>query len=247
MKRFVSTLAAAALTAGLLSVGTPASAVNACPDPQEAAGGTVYVTDPVVLGPHDTAELTFEMVGRTACLDLYPPSIRINTPARVIPVEPTTVTEDRETGATTLRGTFTADATQLTNADAGEWVFDFAAGDVSSASYPVNVLRATTLSLNAGPEPLRRNHRLTLRGRLRVADWEHDRDRGLRDQPIRIFAIDSQTTPVWVPLAEPQTGRHGRYRVRREVPGPDRYQAVYLGTNGIAQATSPIDEVAART
>lgn len=246
MRRLVSVMAAAVLTVGLVSVGPSASAVPACPDPQDAVGGTLFTPDPVVLGPLEMATIDFEMIGRTACLDLYPASIRVVTPSRSIPVEPTSVREDRETGATIIRGTFTADASRLANADAGEWVFEFAAGDVGFSYAPVNVLRQTTLSFDAGPEPLRRSHRLTFRGVLRVADWERDRYRGLAGQPLRIFAVDSQTTPVWVPLVEPTTGRHGRYRVRVQVPGPDRYRAVYLGTAGVAHVTSRTDAVAAR-
>jgi hypothetical protein len=43
-----------------------------------------------------------------------------------------------------------------------------------------------------------------------------------------------------------QTKRHGRYRTRKQVAGPNRFEAVYLRTGGVAQAVWRIDVVAAR-
>lgn len=251
MKRLVSTLATAALTTGLLLVSPAASAdaaVPGCPDPEEAVGGRVFEDSTVVLGPFETADLSFEMVARTACLDAYPASIRIRTPAQVIPVEPTSVLVDREQGFTTLRGTYTVDASHLTDADAGEWLFDFAAGDVAHSYAPVEVLRRTTLSFDAGPEPLRRDHRLTFRGRLMAADWEHDRYRGAADQAVRVVALDDQPPGTLEPVAVTRTGEHGRFRVRAVVPGPNRFQAVFPSDypSPLHFATSRVDAVAAR-
>jgi hypothetical protein len=246
MKRFVTLVATMALAAGLVTGGPAAAATPGCPDPSEAVvGGTVFGDYDVVLGPRETAELTFEMGARTACLDVYPASIQVATPARVIPAVPTTITKDRETGFTTLRGTLKVDASQLTNADAGEWVFEFKAGDVSSRFWPLNLQRRTTLSFDASPEPLRRNHKLTFRGTLRAADWGHSGYRGVRGQEVVIFAIDGQTTPTWEPLVVLQTKRHGHYRTRVQVAGPNRFEAVFRGTFGLHQVTSRIDTVAA--
>jgi hypothetical protein len=247
MRRCVSALAVATLASGLLSLSPTASADSACPDPGEAVAGGAVLSDGVVLGPRGTAEIPFEMGARTACLALHPASVRVLTQqARVIPVEPTTIRKDTETGFTTLRGSLVVDASQLVNADAGEWVFEFRAGEVSSVSAPVDVQRETRLSFDAGPEPLRRNHRLTFAGTLRAADWERGAYRGVRGQEVVVFAIDGQTTPTWEPLAVLQTQRHGRYRTRAQVAGPNRFEAVFRGTFPLHQATSRIDTVAAR-
>ena len=246
MERLVSALAVTALTAGLLVAAPTASASLACPDPQYAIGGRVFLEHSIALGPLETDQVTWEAVARTACLAEHPASLSVATAARTLPLAPSSTRVDRETGTTTFRGTTTVDAGQLTNADAGEWLFTFAAGDVAASYAPVDVLRRTTLSFDAGPEPLRRHHRLTFRGVLRVADWERDRYRGLPDQTVRVFAIDHQTGPTRVPLVEPVTGRHGRYRVRATVAGPDHFQAAYPGTRGVDRATSRVDAVAAR-
>ncbi|SER29778.1 hypothetical protein [Microlunatus flavus] len=248
MKRLVSVVASAALAVGLVCAGSPASASPGCDRPDEAVGITVSTQDSTILGPLQTATFFFEATARTACLADYPLTLDVRTAStRSIPLVPTTVLKDREQGFTFYRGTFTADAAALTNADAGEWLFEITLGDVGFGLRPYDVLRRTRLSFDAGPEPLRRNHRLTFRGALQVADWERDRYRGLAGQPVGIVAIDSQTTVPWVPLVETTTRRHGRYRVRHEVPGTDRYEAVYHGTRGIAFTVSRIDAVAERT
>jgi hypothetical protein len=249
MKRVVSAFAASTLTLGLLSVSPTASAVPGCPDPSEAVPvATVFGNDHLPLGPRETVEVSVEMFARTSCLALYPASARAVTPARVIPVVVTPTQVDRETGFTTFRGTLVVDASHLLNADAGEWDFEFSAGDVSTVTRPVWVQKRTKLSFDAGPEPLRRNHRLTFHGTLRAADWQRSSYRGIRGQQVVIFALGSQTTPKREALAELQTKRHGRYRVRTEVAGPNRFQAVFRGGDlGLYQSLSRIDTVAART
>lgn len=245
MKRVTSVLAAATLTAGLLSLSPPASAVDTC---AETLGGQVFNGADVVLGPRETAQVSFEMYEATRCLALHPPSPTIATAARrVIPLEITSST-DNDAGFVTLRGTLMIDASDLENADAGEWLFQFDAGDLEGGLWPLNVLRRTTLSFDAGPEPLRRNHRLTFHGTLRAADWERGSYRGVRDQEVRINALDAQPPGMLTPVAVTQTHGHGRYRVRTTVAGPNRFQAVSgsIYPSPLSFAVSRIDTVAAR-
>jgi adhesin HecA-like repeat protein len=250
MKRVMSALAAAALTAGLLSLGPPASAAFSCTDGDGTAfGGSIITQEDVVLGPGGTADVIFEMYENLSCLANYPPSPKAITAARrVIPLVITS-SVNNDAGYLVMRGTVTLDASELRNADAGEWLFQFDAGDVEGGVSPLNVLRKTKITFDAGPEPLRRNHRLTLKGTLRAADWQRGSYRGAGDQEVVLFAIDSQTTPTWVPLAEVRTTRHGRYRFTTTVAGTDRYQAVFRADfpSPLRQVESRIDTVAART
>lgn len=241
MKRLVSALAAAVLTTGLVSVSPTASA-GECPNRNEPVSDAGVSPQNVVLGPRETAEIQFSMSGWSGCFDLHPASIRVLTPAGEMPVQFTTETD--QVGYSSMHGTLKLDASKLANAAAGEWLFQFHAGDRGTVR-PMYVRRETTLSFNAGPEPLRKNHRLTFRGTLRAADWERGTYRGVRGQEVRIFAIDGQTSPTWEPLAVLQTKRHGRYKTRVTVAGPNRFQAVYLHTMELAQVSSRIDTVAA--
>jgi hypothetical protein len=245
MKRVTCALAAATLTAGLLSLSPPASAVDTC---AETLGGQVFNGADVVLGPRETGQVSFEMYEATRCLALHPPSPSIVTAARrVIPLVITSTT-DNDAGFVTLRGTLTIDASGLKNADAGEWLFQFDAGDLEGGVWPLNVLRQTTLSFDAGPEPLRRNHRLTFHGTLRAADWERGSYRGVRGQEVRINPQDGQPPGTIEPVAVTQTKRHGRYRVSAEVAGPNRFMAVSgsIYPSPLAFARSRIDTVAGR-
>lgn len=243
MRRVVSALAVASLTVGLVSVSPTASAGEGCPDPDRPVSDAYVPSQDVVLGPTGTAEIPFGMSGWDYCFHLFPPRIRVVTPSGEIPVDVTTTTD--QVGYTSLTGTLVVDASKLSNAAAGEWVFDFDAGADRGTSRAVNVLRASRLSFDAGPEPLSHNRRLTFKGTLRAADWERGTYRGVRHQEVSVFAIDGQTLPTWEPLAVLQTTRHGRYRTRRQVAGPNRFQAVFLNHGGIAQAVSRIDVVAA--
>lgn len=245
MKRVMSALAAAALTAGLLSASPPASAVDTC---SETLGGQVFDGADVVLGPRGTASVGFEMYESTSCLALHPPSPTIVTAARRVLPLAITSTVNNDAGYVTMRGTATINASELMNADAGEWLFHFDASGVEGGVRPLNVLRRTTLSFDAGPEPLRRNHGLTCHGTLRAADWERGSYRGVRGQEVRINALDGQPPGTLVPVAVTQTKRHGHYRVRTEVAGPNRFQAVSgsIYSSPLSFAVSRIDTIAAR-
>jgi hypothetical protein len=182
--------------------------------------------------------------GFAGCFEILgPPTVLVTTPERGFYVALVRA-PDPYWGAAEFVGSFDIETVTLSNGDAGEWGVQALLQGRSYDTTPMNVLHATRLSFNAGPEPLRRNHRLTFKGTLRAADWERGSYRGVRGH-VSIYAIDGQTTPTWEPLAELRTTRRGHYRVRRVVPGPNRFQAVYLSTDGRAQAVSRIDVVAA--
>lgn len=244
MKRFVSACVGITLAAGLLSAAPTASAAGECPDRRHPISDAYAPSADVVLGPGESVEITVGMSGWSGCFEEYPPSLHVFTPARSFPVALTATTD--QVGYTHLDATLRLDAAELANTDTGEWVLEFGAGDSGGEARALNVKRDTRLSFDAGPEPLRRHHRLTFRGRLRAADWECGTYRGLRDQEVRVYALDGQTPPTWEPTAVLRTKRHGRYKTRTRVEGPNRFQASFTGTYGLDQAGSRIDEVAAR-
>jgi len=124
-----------------------------------------------------------------------------------------------EGGLDFWEGGLAVDPTALRNSDAGVWPTTFAVtGDhQDSLTVPNRVLRASRISFNAGPEPVR-NNRLTYTGKVRRASWSTHRYVADGDRRVEVgYQFDPHEEGDVV--ARPLTRASGRYRVSRQNRG----------------------------
>ena len=139
-------------------------------------------------------------------------------------------------------GQLTIDTSELEDADAGTWLLSFEAEGRRYAERSFSVRRASTLSFDAGPEPVRR--KVTFAGKLRRASWERSRFEGVKGERVRVLRLGPVETPNPKRVALLTTKKKGRYSNKQPFPGTDRYQATYAGTAAVAAVSSRVDAVA---
>jgi hypothetical protein len=103
------------------------------------------------------------------------------------------------------------------------------------------VLRASRMTFNAGPEPVR-NNRITYSGKVERASWNSRRYFGWRGRTVRVTAFyeDHGNSEQ---VAAPVTRRHGTYRLTQRFPGTAEYHADVARTSTTAAAHSRTDHV----
>ena len=243
MKRLTSATLAVAVTLGLLGLSPTASAFDGCPDPGHPIEANPPFPEDLTVGTSGQQVVTFALDGYAGCFSVDPPVVRILTPHREIVVDLHADPPPFE-GYAGFSGSYTVDPADLENADAGQWLASYELDGTRYDETTFQVRRATTLTFDAGPEPVR-HHTITYRGVLKRADWERGRYRGYRGEELEILALDpvnGQTVPN-VAIARPS--KKGRYYVRQPFPGANRYAARFAGDKVSAPVTSKEDPVAA--
>lgn len=244
MRRLLPALLATALTAGLLTLAPTASAAD-CPDPGAPVTGVSPTPDDVVLGITGSTATRVFIDGYAGCFSsLENPYVRVLTPDREIIVDLTEGPQPFD-GGVEYEGQLTIDPSQLEDADAGSWLLSFEVEGRRYDERTFHVRRASELTFNAGPEPVRKN-RITFSGRLRQVSWERGRFEGVKGERVRVLRLGPSDAPHPTRVALLTTKKKGKYKNKQPFPGTDRYQATYAGTDSTAAAASRVDTVTSR-
>lgn len=244
MRRLLPAVLATALTAGLLTLSPTASADD-CPDPGAPITGVSPTPDDVVLGITGSTSTRVFVDGYVGCFSSFEnPYVRVLTPHREIVVDLSEGPPPFE-GGVEYEGQLTLDPSELEDADAGSWLLSFEAEGRRYAERTFHVRRATELTFNAGPEPVRRDT-VTFSGVLRRVSWERGRFEGVKGERVRVLRLGPVDAPQPKRVALLTTKKKGKYTNKQPFPGTDRYQATYAGTESAAAAESRVDKVASR-
>ena len=244
MRTLVAGLGAVALTAASLLTATgPAHAETptaTCADPRQPIVESLTFDSHVSVGTKKTKRLRLDVYTHAGC-DVSGAKATVQGPrsTRTVALQP--VESDGE--YVRWQGTLAISPRSLRNSDAGAWQTTYRVRGEHADSQTVasHVRRATRVSFNAGPEPVR-NNRLTYSGHVERASWNtkryHD-SAGRLVTVTRIF-LDEEDREG---LAEPVTRSDGTFRVTRPYAGPGFYLAIVDGTRITAGAESRRDRV----
>lgn len=97
-------------------------------------------------------------------------------------------------------------------------------------------------SFNASPEPVKKGKSLTVKGRLKVADWDSDRYVGYGSRTIQI-QFRSSTNASWTTMKTTKTSKSGWVNTKVTAKKSGYYRATYGGSSVAGAATSGTDFV----
>ena len=240
MKRLSTVAVATALSAGLLGLAPEATAAPpTCPD---AAHPIVSVSDDfdLTVGTKKVQKTDLDVLVDDRC-GVDKVVAVVTSPRRTYRVTLTEGSDDPTSHTTGFSGTLRVDPDDLRNSDAGLWAVSYRVNDDSTkvATGSGRVRRATRVSFNAGPEPVR-NNTITFSGKLERADWNKSRYRGIRGDVRVVVEVCCEEDDV---VARFTTRSNGKYRVTQTFPGPDDYSLVYAGSDTTAGTKSRVDRV----
>lgn len=139
--------------------------------------------------------------------------------------------------------TYTISPTSVYNAEAGSWQTSYAAkrsaGTYTHDSASFKILRAAQLSTDATPEPVRKGQRLTVKGRLKRADWEDQKYHGFAGQSVELQLRSASGSYHRVKKVTTDSSGNLRTTVTAEAKGCYRYR--YTGSSTTHAVTSSAD------
>ena len=218
----------------------PVRATASCPDPTQIIDAEATIPQEVVVGTKYTKRMVLDVWANTDC-GVTEASAIVDAPRRDFGVKLTKV--GTINGYDHWQGSLSIEPRSLRNSDAGTWPTTYRVNGAGIDELTVSnkVLRASRLTFNAGPEPVR-NHRITYSGRLERASWNSLRYLGWsgRTLPVIAFYEDHGNSEQ---VAAPVTRRDGTYRLTQRFPGSAEYHADVARTSTTAAAHSRTDHV----
>lgn len=239
MKRLAGALAATALTGGLLGLAPQASAAPTCPDLSHMIVG--FGAPDVAVGTKKVKTMNLEVFTDSSC-DISQATAVLTGPRTTYRVKLHPAAPKKDTVAWT--GKVRLDPKKLRNADAGTWKlrYEVSRDDAAQAvNDDVSVRRATRVSFNAGPEPVK-NGKLTFSGKLERASWNSHRYAGV-SKPLVVHAYDKAHQGEVDVLAF-SSAKKGSYRQTVKFPGTNTYWVTFDGGTVSAPTESRKDRVA---
>ncbi|MGV9311731.1 hypothetical protein ACWDR0_06000 [Streptomyces sp. NPDC003691] len=142
---------------------------------------------------------------------------------------------------------------QVKNKHAGMWNLALTAGNYSHPETPTVVpqaarfalFRNATLTVNATPEPVRKGHTITVKGGLRIADWDRGRYAGIKGKQVRLEFRATNSTTYQLVKRVPTDG-YGNVTAKVKAAGDGYWRWRYLGDTTSAPVTTYGDFVDVR-
>lgn len=238
MNRLSAVLATAGAAAALVVPVVPASAAPTCADPVHLITGTWGFE--AVVGTTKVKDVELALSVPRGCRVDDAVAV-VTSPTRIYRVVLREQAENPDTQPS-WRGSLKIDPKKLRNTDAGTWRvrYEVRGEAVDSADNVGHVRRATRVSFDAGPEPVRHG-RITFTGTLERASWSAHRYRALdRTLTVQTFEADGVEHADLLAL---RTGSDGRFRSTVRFPGNGTYWAYFEGDDASGSATSRRDRV----
>ncbi|MGW2461808.1 DUF5707 domain-containing protein [Streptomyces sp. NPDC001761] len=134
------------------------------------------------------------------------------------------------------------------NTTAGVWTVTAAAlandGDyyTKTSAAKAKVLRNSTLTVNASPEPVKKNKTITVTGSLTRANWETFKYGGYAKQPVKL-QFKKKGTSTYQTLKTTTTDTKGDLRTTTKATADGYFRYSFAGTSTTAAAVSAADYV----
>lgn len=243
MKKTTALLTGSALVMGLLTLAAPADAAPCTGTSQTkiiAAGA-----DPmsVVIGTTVPRSLTLYSQVEDPCTASVSSAVLVDNS----PLSGDMEQVDRVGNVASFQVSYRIDPGDLTNADAGRWQADIAAHGTTDDHREVDfrLLRASRLTVNATPEPVRRGRTITVAGLLTRASWNTHRYAGVQRASATLEVRRPQDA-TYVPLKGVTTDTKGRLRVKIKATKDICFRFSYAGSGTTAPVSSHGDCVKVR-
>lgn len=243
--RLLTLLASTSLLAAPLAVLAAPADAAACTSPQVLA--TEADPNPVVIGTTVTRYIDVYADIRTNGCTLEGVDGKITSPIGVsdeFPLE--RLDNDATTGY--YGGGLSIDPQQdLGNAEAGSWKASVTTtwGDQTIVTRTsVKVLRASRLSTNATPEPVRKGATITVGGALTRANWETGKYQGYTQRDVTLQFRKQGGS--YANLKTVRTGSAGALRTTVKAAADGCFRFVFAGSSTTAKVTSGGDCVDVR-
>jgi hypothetical protein len=244
MKKTTALLAASVLGVGGLALSAPAQAATDCTGTSQTkiiSTGARPAT--VVVGTHVTRELTFFSQVEDPCTAAVSSAVLLENS----PLSDDMEQVDRLGNVASFQVAYQIDPGDLANTDAGLWQADVAAQgtteDHATASF--RLLRATRLTTNAAPEPVRKGRTITVEGLLTRASWDTHTYRGVQRATVTLEGRGPHDTS-YVPLRQVTSDTKGRLKVSLTARKDICFRFAYAGSGTTAPVTSAGDCVRLR-
>lgn len=233
-------LVAAPSTAGADERPAPARAAASCPDPTQIIDEEATIPQQVVVGTKYTKRMVLDVWANSDC-GVTEASAIIDAPRRDFGVKLAKV--GTINGYDHWQGSLPVEPRSLRNSDAGTWPTTYRVNGAGKDELAVSnkVLRASRITFNAGPEPVR-NQRITYSGKLERASWNRLRYFGWSGRTVSVMGF-FEDHGVSKQVAATVTRRDGTYRRTQRFPGADEYRADVARTSTTAAAHSRTDHV----
>ncbi|MFD4529514.1 DUF5707 domain-containing protein [Streptomyces sp. NPDC058470] len=263
-------LSALAVPAAQADDSNPVSAFAKSVEPNAAVGPADYVDGDttisnvvvnggkaIVLGATTKKTVTVSFTAKDdsgiewATAILWHGSTFANIDGGAVPNEEEAVCTTVNATTSTCKHTFTIDARyDLLNKFAGGWkVWALAQGkDADSVQKDnvkgFNLQRASQLTVNAAPEPVKKGKTITVTGKLTRADWETNKYAGLSGQSVVLqFRKAGTTTYKNVKTIKSTSGGALKTTVKASVDGYYRFTYAGVSTVGTSTATGDYIDV----
>jgi hypothetical protein len=236
----VALLAAAPWTAGAEETNAPVPATASCPDPAQIIDDEATIPQEVVVGIKKTKKMVLDVYADSDCAVTEASAI-VDAPRKEYGVKLTKV--GTINGYDHWQGSLSIAPRTLRNSDAGTWptTYRVNGAGVDELTVDNKVLRASRLTFNAGPEPVR-NSRITYSGKLERASWNRLRYYAWGGRTVSVVGF-FEDHGVSKEVATPVTSAKGTYRHTQRVPGADEYSANVARSSTTAAAHSRTDHV----
>jgi hypothetical protein len=206
MNRLIAGISTAAVSAALLIAApstagadertAPARATASCPDPTQIIDDEATIPQEVVVGTKHTKRMVLDVWANADC-GVTGASAIVDAPRRDFGVRLTKV--GTINGYDHWQGSLRIRPRTLRNSDAGIWptTYRVTGAGIDELTVSNEVLRASRMTFNAGPEPVR-NNRITYSGKLERASWNSRRYFGWRGRTVRVTAFYEDHGNRWV-------------------------------------------------
>jgi len=139
----------------------------------------------------------------------------------------------------------------LSNSDAGRHdvmasAYNGAYDETSEIYYGGFTLKRNTYwqanSFNASPEPVKTGRTVTVKGRLKVADWDNMVYKGFGKRPVKV-QFKAKGSSTWTTVKNTTTGSDGWFKTTTTATKSGTYRADFSTTQTFGAATSGGDYV----
>ncbi|MFE0425790.1 calcium-binding protein [Streptomyces sp. NPDC058953] len=139
----------------------------------------------------------------------------------------------------------------LHNKAGGHWNFALAVFDGGTGEYvndkagKLTLLRHTKLTVNAGPEPVKKGKTLTVDGQLRIVNWDRNTYTGYINHTVYL-EFQKKDGKTYTPVKTLKTDKAGNVRTTVKASADGYWRLRYAGTGTVAPITSTADFVDVR-
>jgi hypothetical protein len=243
MRKTTALLTGSALAVGLLTLAAPADAAPCTGTSQTKIIASGADPTSVVIGTTVPRGLTLYGQVEDPCTASVSAEVLVDNS----PLSDDMEQIDRVGNVASFQVSYRIDPRDLTDADAGRWQADITAHGTTQdhAGVSFRMLRASRLTTNATPEPVRKGKTITVAAVLTRASWDTYGYRGMQRGVLTLEARRPKDH-TYVPLKTVTTDTRGRVSVKIKASRDICFRFGYAGSGTTAPVNSGGDCVKVR-